>query len=69
MAKNTAAITISDELSGDVAAEILTRQQEMDRDPRELLDIVRTVHDTLQQLSQRDRDSRLQKYSAFENPH
>lgn len=69
MAKNTSALMISDELSGDVAAEILTRQKEMGREPRVLLDIVRTVHDTLQQLSLRARDSRLQKYSALEDPH
>jgi hypothetical protein len=43
--------TLSDELSGDVAVAILTRAKELDRDPRELLEIVRTVHDTLQDLS------------------
>jgi len=65
MAKNISAITISDELSGDVAAEILTKQKEMGRDPKELLDIVRTVHETLQELSSRAHDSRMQKYPAL----
>jgi hypothetical protein len=58
MAKNISATTISDELSSDVAAAILTRQQEMGRDPRELLDIVLTVHGTLRDLSVRARDRR-----------
>ena len=65
MTKNILAITISDELSGDVAAEILTRQQEMGRDPHELLDIVRTVHETLQELSSRAHVGRMQKYIAI----
>ncbi|HKE57326.1 MAG TPA: hypothetical protein VKB46_11505 [Pyrinomonadaceae bacterium] len=64
MAKNISAITISDELSSDVAAEILTRQKEIGRDPNELLDIVRTVHETLQELSSRAHDRRMQKYIA-----
>ncbi|HKE58618.1 MAG TPA: hypothetical protein VKB46_18025 [Pyrinomonadaceae bacterium] len=64
MANNISAITISDELSSDVAAEILTRQKEIGRDPHELLDIVRTVHETLQELSSRAHDRRMQKYIA-----
>jgi len=67
MANNNLAITISDELSGEVAAAILTRAQETGRDPHELLEIVRTVHETLQELSVRARDSRLQRYTAIEN--
>ena len=43
--------TLSDELSGDIAVAILTRAKELARDPRELLEIVRTVHGTLQDLS------------------
>jgi hypothetical protein len=58
MAKNVSAIIISDELSSDVAAAILTKQREMGRDPRELLDIVLAVHHTLQELSLRARDNR-----------
>ena len=67
MGNNNLAITISDELSGDIAAAILTRAQETGRDPHELLEIVRTVHETLQELSLRARDSRLQRYTAIEN--
>ena len=44
--------SLSDELSGDVAVAILTRLQELNREPRELLEIVRTVHITLQDLSE-----------------
>ena len=44
--------SLSDELSGDVAVAILTRLQELNRDPHELLEIVRAVHVTLQDLSQ-----------------
>ena len=51
-------ITISNELSSEVAAAILTRQNELDRDPRELLDIVMTVHDTFRELSAKARESR-----------
>ena len=43
--------SLSDELSGDVAVAILTRLQELNRDPHELLEIVRAVHVTLQELS------------------
>ena len=43
--------SLSDELSGDVAVAILTKLQELKRDPHELLEIVRAVHVTLQELS------------------
>ena len=58
MGQTTSVITISNELSSDVAASILTRQNELNRDPRELLDIVMTVHDTLRELSAKARESR-----------
>jgi len=53
--------TISDEISNEVAAAILTRQKELNRDPKELLAIVLTVHDTLRHLSARARDERSKK--------
>ena len=49
--------SLSDELSGDVAVAILTRLQELNRDPHELLEIVRAVHVTLQDLSQGPSDT------------
>jgi hypothetical protein len=58
MSHTTSVVTISDELSGEVAAAILTRQSELKRDPRELLDIVMTVYDTLQELSAKARERR-----------
>lgn len=61
MTQITSAITISDELSSDVATAILTRQKELNRDPRELLDIVLTVHSTLRELSAKARESRIEK--------
>ena len=50
---HTMVTTISDEISNEVAASILTRQRELKRDPKELLDIVLTVHDTLRHLSEK----------------
>jgi hypothetical protein len=64
MTQITSAITISDELSSDVATAILTRQKELNRDPRELLDIVLTVHSTLRELSAKARESRVEKIIA-----
>ena len=58
MTQTTSVITISDELSSEVATAILTRQKEINRDPRELLDIVMTVHDTLRELSENARENR-----------
>jgi len=51
MTNAVSAMTISDEISSEVATAILTKQKELDRDPAELLKIVLTVHDTLRQLS------------------
>jgi len=59
MNKSVSAKTLADELSSDVATAILTRQGDPGRDPLELLEIVRTVHLTLQELSSRTRDRRL----------
>ena len=57
--------TISDEVSTEVAAAILTKQTELDRDPHELLNIVLAVHDTLQDLSARARAKRSEKIDRF----
>jgi hypothetical protein len=61
MTQITSAITISDELSSEVATAILTRQKEFNRNPRELLDIVLSVHSTLRELSAKARESRVEK--------
>lgn len=65
MSQTTSVITISNELSSEVAAAILTRQHELNRDPRELLDIVMTVHDTLRELSAKAGESRRIKSNRF----
>lgn len=57
--------TISNELSSEVATAILTRQNELNRDPRELLRIVLTVHDTLRELSAKARESRSKRNDRF----
>jgi hypothetical protein len=65
--------TLSDELSGEIAVAILTKAKELDRDPRELLEIVRTVHDALQDLSiaesrsARSKRTRLEEMSTQSN--
>lgn len=56
---------ISDELSSDVATAILTRQKELKRDPRELLDIVLVVHNTLRELSTQARERRYENIDRF----
>jgi hypothetical protein len=65
MTDYTAVITISDELSSEVATAILTRQSELNRDPRELLDIVMTVHNTLLELSAHACESHYKKNHRF----
>jgi hypothetical protein len=65
MSQTTLVITISDELSSEIATAILTRQNELNRDPRELLDIVLTVHNTLRDLSAKARESRYDKNDRF----
>jgi hypothetical protein len=65
MTQSTLVVTISDELSSEVATAILTRQRELDRDPRELLDIVMTVHNTLRELSANARESRYKQKHRF----
>jgi len=65
MSQTASVITISNELSGEVATAILTRQNELNRDPRELLRIVLTVHDTLRELSAKARESRSKKDNRF----
>ena len=58
MTQAASVITISDELSSEVATAILTRQKELKRDPRELLDIVLLVHNTLREMSTQARERR-----------
>ena len=58
MTNTASAVSISDEISSEVAAEILTKQRELNRDPKELLNIVLAVHDTLRELSAQSRDER-----------
>ncbi len=65
MTQATSMIATSDELSSDVATAILTRQNELNRDPRELLDIVMTVHNTLRELSESALESRYRKVNRF----
>ena len=65
MSQTTSVITICDELSSEVATAILTRQNELNRNPRELLDIVLTVHDTLRDLSAKAGESRYDKNDRF----
>jgi hypothetical protein len=57
----TASVTISDEISSEVATAILTKQRELNRTPRELLDIVIKVHETLRELSDKARERRSEK--------
>jgi len=57
----TASVTISDEISSEVATAILTKQRELNRTPRELLDIVIKVHETLRELSDKARERRSKK--------
>ena len=61
MANTASVITVSDEISSEVASEILTKQIELNRDPQELLSIVVAVHETLRDLSERAREHRYQK--------
>ena len=65
MSQTASVTTISDELSSEVATAILTRQNELNRDPRELLRIVLTVHDTLRELSAKARESRSKRTARF----
>jgi len=58
MTNTASVVTISDEISNEVAAEILTKQKELNRNPKELLNIVLAVHDTLRKLSAQSRDER-----------
>jgi hypothetical protein len=61
MSKAELVLAISAELSSDVATAILTKQAELQREPRELLDIVLAVHSTLTDLSSRVQESRFEK--------
>jgi hypothetical protein len=65
MSQTASVITISNELSGEVATAILTRQNELNRDPRELLRIVLTVHDTLRELSAKASESLSKKDNRY----
>jgi len=61
MTNTVSAVTISDEISNEVATAILTKQKELNRDPQELLNIVLIVHDTLRQLSVPAREKRSER--------
>ena len=61
MSKPVLVTTISDEISNEVATAILTRQRELDRTPRELLDIVMEVHETLRKLSAEVHEDRIKQ--------
>ena len=61
MTNTVSAVTISDEISNEVATAILTKQKELNRDPQELLNIVLIVHDTLRQLSSTAREKRSER--------
>ncbi len=65
MTQTASVTTISNELSGEVATAILTKQRELDRDPRELLDLVITVHNTLRELSATARESRCKENDRY----
>ena len=65
MSQTASVIIISDEISSEIATAILTRQKELNRDPRELLDIVVRAHDTLRQLSANARESRRKRTERF----
>lgn len=65
MTQATSVIATSDELSSEVATAILTKQYELNRDPRELLDIVMTVHNTLRELSENAIERRYRKVKRF----
>lgn len=65
MTQTSSVTTISDELSSEIATAILTRQTELNRDPRELLDLVMTVHRTLRDLSVKARERRYKKNDRF----
>ena len=58
MTNSVSAVTISDEISSEVATAILTKQKELNVDPTELLKIVLRVHDTLRQLSAQAHEKR-----------
>ena len=61
---NTALVTtVSDEISSEVATEILTKQGPLYRDPHELLTIVQTVHATLRELSEHAREREYREFS------
>jgi len=58
-------MTISDEISNEVATAILTKQRELNRAPRELLDVVIKVHETLRELDARVREARAKQLDHF----
>ena len=65
MTNAVSVVTISDEISSEVATAILTKQNELNRDPKELLNIVLIVHDTHRQLSAQAREKRSQRIDRF----
>ena len=67
MSQTASVNTISNELSSEVATAILTKQNELNRDPRELLNIVMTVHHTLRELSAKARESHSKRDARFQS--
>ena len=67
MSQTASVNTISNELSSEVASAILTKQNELNRDPRELLNIVMTVHHTLRELSAKARESNSKRDARFQS--
>jgi len=65
MTKTVSLMTLSDELSSEVATAILTKQEQLGRDPRELLNIVLRVHGTLRELSVKSSQDRYEKLSRY----
>ena len=65
MTQAASVIATSDELSSEVATAVLTSQNELNRDPRELLDIVVAVHNTLRELSQNALERRYRRVNRF----
>jgi len=61
MIKPVSLMTISDELSSEVATAILTKQDQLGMDPRELLNIVLRVHGALRELSVKSSEDRYEK--------
>jgi hypothetical protein len=65
MTKTVSLMATSDEISSEVATAILTKQEQLGRDPQELLEIVLRVHSTLRELSLRSGRNRYERLSRY----